>query len=499
MRDFEVRGLMRDRRGRLWLSSISGLLKIEGDLHKPSLLKTTVCDLSDGINKCPNPLCLYEDSKGGIWVGSDAGLSKYNESSGKFENLTHLFHLPAHVVYSISQDRHGDFWLGTNDGLVHLTKEADAMASQVFTTEDGLSGNYFNAQSAARIGNLLFFGNGHGVVCVNTDNKISYDGYIDVSLTGLNVNGRSVASLDPSLRERIIKHAPEYCDKITIPATYDDFTLFFSALSYRNSNQIRYAYKIEGLDSRWQHTDSYSHFAHYNQLTSGKYKFLLKAMNDDGKWSEVKVIELNILPPFYATWWAYTIYALLLLTIGYRLFIYYKGKQALLQTLNMHTMAVFAKNKQPLRVSEADEDLSSPIAEKQELPKAAPKMEIPEPDMDDVKIKSADEEFLDKAVSVVKEHLKDEDYNVDRFVSDMSMSKSAVYKRMKALTGMNTSSFIKSIRLKAAIQVMKQNSGVRVSDLAYLVGFSDPKYFSACFKKEYGMTPSEYIDRFLKK
>lgn len=496
---FEVQGAMRDRKGRLWLSTVRGLLKVEGDLRRPSSLKAVVCDLSDGINKSPAPLCLYEDDKGGIWIGSDAGLSKYNEVSGKFENMTHVFHLPAQAVYSIEQDQRGEFWLGTNDGLVHLTKKANGVVSQVYTKEDGLSGNYFNKQAAARIGQLLFFGNGHGVVCVNASRNVSYDSYIDVSLTGLSVNGQSVSMLEPSERKRIIKTAPEYCDEITIPASYDDFTLFFSALSYRNGNQIRYAYKIEGLDSRWQHTDSYSHFAHYNQLSSGKYTFLLKAMNDDGQWSKVKSIELNILPPFYATWWAYTIYVLLFLAIGYRLFIYYRGKQALLQTLNMHTTAVYEGNKQPLQIQDIVKDKPTQVSVKKDTEVEVPKMEIPVPDMNDVEIKSANEEFLDKAVSVVKEHLKDEDYNVDRFVSDMSMSKSAVYKRMKALTGMNTSSFIKSIRLKAAIQIMKRNSGVRVSDLAYLVGFSDPKYFSACFKKEYGMTPSEYIDRFLNK
>lgn len=490
--DREVRGILRDKHGRLWLSTTSGLLKVEGDLHRPSSLKVTVCDISDGILKSPNPLCLYEDRRGNIWVGSDAGLSRYNPSTGKFETMTDIFHVPGHVVFSIQEDKKGDLWLGTNEGLVHLMKKGATVTSRVFTKEDGLSDNYFNMQSAASIGDLLFFGNSHGIVCVDTDNPVSSDSFINVSLTGLNVNGKSVYSLSSDKRHQIIEGAPESCDEITIPASYDDFTLFFSALSYRNISQVRYAYKMEGLDSRWQYTDSYSHNAHYSQLPSGTYRFLLKAMNDDGTWSAVKTVQIHILPPFYATWWAYAIYMLLLCAAGYRIILYYRGRQALQHTLNMHTLAVYNENTKPLTVPD-----SKTPEQVEEL--HSQKMEIPEPNMEDVKVKSANEEFLDKAVSVVKEHLKDEDYSVDRFVADMSMSKSAVYKRMKTLTGMNTSSFIKSIRLKAAIQIMKQNYDIRVSDVAYLVGFSDPKYFSACFKKEYGMTPSEYVERFLEK
>lgn len=511
--NFEVRAILLDSHGVLWLSTYHGLLKIEGNLRNAASLKVSVCDISDEMIKSPNPLCLYEDRKGRVWVGSDAGLSCYNPSTGQFDNMTEDFHLPGHVVYSIQEDSKGDFWLGTNDGLMHLAKQKSGILARVYTREDGLSGNYFNVQAVASEGPLLLFGNNHGIVCVNTqDNDTGVkDEPVNVFVTGLNVNGRPVSVLPSEKRERIISCAPEFSEEITIPAAYDDFTIFFSALSYRNINQVRYAYRIEGLDKRWQYTDSYTHNAHYSQLPSGTYQFQLKAMNDDGTWSEVKSIRLHILPPFYATWWAYTFYILLLLAAGYRCFMFYRNRQTLQHTLNMHTTAVYNENTLPLQIERKEpetvksislsgvQDSTDPRPAEQEQESRPEHLEIPTPNMDDVQVKSANEEFLDKAVSVVKEHLKDENYSVDRFVSDMSMSKSAVYKRMKLLTGMNTSSFIKSIRLKAAIQIMKQNCEVRVSDLAYLVGFSDPKYFSACFKKEYGMTPSEYVERFLKK
>ena len=66
------------------------------------------------------------------------------------------------------------------------------------------------------------------------------------------------------------------------------------------------------------------------------------------------------------------------------------------------------------------------------------------------------------------------------------------------MAGLNTSSFIRNVRLKAACRIMEEKgTNVRVSELAYAVGFNDPKYFSSCFKKEFDMLPSEYIERFI--
>lgn len=110
---------------------------------------------------------------------------------------------------------------------------------------------------------------------------------------------------------------------------------------------------------------------------------------------------------------------------------------------------------------------------------------------------SVDEEFMQRAVDCVNRHLEDGDFDQTRFVEEMGTSKSTLYKKLKSLTGMNTSSFINNIRLKAACRIMEEQKGkIRISDLAYAVGFNNPKYFTTCFKKEFGMLPSEYLERF---
>ena len=77
----------------------------------------------------------------------------------------------------------------------------------------------------------------------------------------------------------------------------------------------------------------------------------------------------------------------------------------------------------------------------------------------------------------------------------MGMSSSSLYNKLRAVTGMNSSSFIRDMRMKEAVRIVKTTPGLRVSDLAYSVGFKDPKYFSTTFKKEFGMQPSEYIEK----
>lgn len=118
-------------------------------------------------------------------------------------------------------------------------------------------------------------------------------------------------------------------------------------------------------------------------------------------------------------------------------------------------------------------------------------------ELGDFELTSIDEEFLKKCVACVQEHLSDADFDQQLFADAVGTSKSTLYRKLKSLTGLNTSAFIRNIRLKVACGMIEHNARIRISDLAYAVGYNDPKYFSSCFKKEFGMLPSEYIDRFM--
>ncbi len=106
---------------------------------------------------------------------------------------------------------------------------------------------------------------------------------------------------------------------------------------------------------------------------------------------------------------------------------------------------------------------------------------------------SADELFLMKANECVMKHLDDPDFDRDSFAADMGASASTLYNRLRALTGMNVSVYIRDIRMKEARRLAETQPDLRVSDLAYRVGFRDPKYFATCFKKAYGVQPSDIL------
>lgn len=104
---------------------------------------------------------------------------------------------------------------------------------------------------------------------------------------------------------------------------------------------------------------------------------------------------------------------------------------------------------------------------------------------------SLDGQFLRDAIRLVEENLANFDFTHEQLMDKMNTSKSTLYRKIKSLTGLAPSDFVRNIRLKHACQMLKGDVG-NISDIAYAVGFNDPKYFSTCFKSEFGVTPREF-------
>lgn len=110
-------------------------------------------------------------------------------------------------------------------------------------------------------------------------------------------------------------------------------------------------------------------------------------------------------------------------------------------------------------------------------------------------LSNPDQAFITRATEVVMQHLADGDYNRESFAKDMVMSESTLYNKVKATTGQTVIAFITSIRLKEAQRIIRSNPNILISDVATQVGFNTPKYFSKCFKKEFGIFPKEYAEK----
>ena len=107
-------------------------------------------------------------------------------------------------------------------------------------------------------------------------------------------------------------------------------------------------------------------------------------------------------------------------------------------------------------------------------------------------IADPDKEFLSKVTKVVLAHLQDPEFDVELFCSEMAMSRASLFRKLKSTTGCSASSFTRNIRIKRAAELLGQHA-YSIGEVAAQVGFSDPNYFTRCFKEIYGITPSEFI------
>lgn len=114
--------------------------------------------------------------------------------------------------------------------------------------------------------------------------------------------------------------------------------------------------------------------------------------------------------------------------------------------------------------------------------------------IDDITYTNLDEELLQKALEKIRQNLDNSEFNFDLFADEMGVSRSTLSRKLKMITGLTPSEFVKNIRLKSACQLFDKGN-TNISDVAYAVGFTDPKYFGKCFKKEFGDTPSDYIKK----
>jgi ligand-binding sensor domain-containing protein/signal transduction histidine kinase/DNA-binding response OmpR family regulator len=109
-----------------------------------------------------------------------------------------------------------------------------------------------------------------------------------------------------------------------------------------------------------------------------------------------------------------------------------------------------------------------------------------------ISITSADEKLLRKAVEFISQHMSDTSLNVERLSAELGLSRVHLYRKIKALTNLTAIEFIRSIKLKRAESLLRENK-LNVSEISNLVGFEDIDYFRSCFKLQYGVSPTEYV------
>ena len=256
----------------------------------------------------------YEDRHGMAWIGGwQGGLARYNPKTGEIKSYTIDDGLPSMSVQSIIGDKKNEsIWLSTFNGICRFDPQSEAFYS--FSLEDGIQGSLFADGSYLKTSDGLFaFGGSNGITVFDPEDfNINYEPP-KVYLTDLKLFNKSVIPGNKS-----VLHKPIYeTEQIVLLHNENDISLQFVALHYSNPIKNKYAYRLQPFDEDWRMTASQRE-AFYPNLPPGEYLFQVKAASDKGVWNqEAVLLRIIVLPPWWATWWAYLIYALLVLILIY--------------------------------------------------------------------------------------------------------------------------------------------------------------------------------------
>lgn len=259
----------------------------------------------------------------------------------------------------------------------------------------------------------------------------------------------------------------------TLTLQPDEYNLeiHFSSLDYLNAAKIRYAYRMIGLDKKWNYTATEQHVASYKHLPKGKYLFEVKATDGYGVWSEkITQIRIERLPAFYQTGWAITFYVVLL-SAGIFTGIYFY-----LRRMKQKNEELYADSTELMKMrSYLDEKPQTHAAIK----------------TSDLEFAQLDKMLLDNILKAVEDNLSEPDFDVQHLAEKVNMSRSTLTRKLKAITGLTPLEYIRRVKMQHACRMLK-DSHTTVNEVALALGYYNRKYFTACFKEEYGLTPSEY-------
>ena len=263
---------------------------------------------------------------------------------------------------------------------------------------------------------------------------------------------------------------------LEVPATQRNLTIHFAALYYQDNQMIRYAYKLEGVDGDWN-TLGTAHSISFSNLPHGQHRLLVRSTNQYGFWAEnEQALTLNVHPTFWETWWAKLLYVLLMAGIvAVAVWIYRLRMRA-------------AQEQQQNRM------LSLLIEEMSQQPKKEEKEEKDVLRLHPTDIVDSDKQLMEQLLAYIEENLSNPDLKIEDLAQAVCLGRTVFYNKVKALVGMSPVELLRNIRIRHA-ENMVAKSQEPFSQIAYAVGFSDAHYFGKCFKKQTGLTPSEYRER----
>ena len=405
-------------------------------------------------------VCIDATSDGNLWMGTTEGevLLFDPRQKEKLKDYSFSCGMKGDIINNITVDVYNHVWITTNQMIKEFNPRNGAYRS--YSTRDKnflLTRLLSKAVYYDRKGEI-YFGGISGIVSISPTQQLeSIPEQVTTHISDIKIMGKSV--WDDQLKQDPIN------TPIRLSPNDQNLEIEFSSLDFHNLDQIRYAYRMVGIDNDWIYLNDRKNSAFYNRLDKGKYTFQVKATDKNGLWSnEVTEITIHRLPAWYETWWAYLFYTLLVMgIIGYSIYAYLKrmkrkNDEKWADSAELVKMHQYLDTKDSISTSEFAE---------------------------------IDKLLLDRATKAVEEHLNEPEFNVVSLAEAMNMSRSTLSRKIKVITGKTPLDFIKDIKMQHACRML-ENKTATVADVITALGYSDYKNFTQSFKEAFGMSPGEY-------
>lgn len=320
--NISVTSICEDNEGNIWIgTSENGICKIQreaGGDYVPYFYSGENEEFSNEITS------IFHGAQNTIWVGTnDMGLLRIDYSSEQFESFNILQGISNISIKGIIDDEQGNLWVTSNNGIARIIVKNNTYKTDNYTISDGLQGNRFVPNSIYKLNDHRILMGGYYGFNAFYPETIKENKYIPPTvITAIKINNEDFDYKKDN--RRTFKH------------NESSLAFEFSSLSYYKSEKNIFSYKLEGLDQNWTLTNAAKRDVRYTKLPPGEYKFLLLSANSSEEWNEETVsFEFKILPAPYKTFWAYSIYLFVFLSVIGLIFSYQVRKQKIIRNLEI--------------------------------------------------------------------------------------------------------------------------------------------------------------------
>ena len=486
-------GSLITRDGKLLMGCVQGMVEINLKSRIPGkgdfAVKYHQYKLDDpksGVIDKILSFCLAKDGK--IWLGSNGyGLYCYNynkEGKTYVKSFTTNNGLANNTVKGIVEDNQGMLWIATDNGLSIFNPKTETFSN--YSRKDGLLSSQFYFNGAIRDAKgKIYLGTDEGLMAVTGVNHAVHNA-ARLRFTELLVDNQPVFAGSDYLDDDI-----SIAKRLCIHESDKSFTIFFSALNYGNDSQGVYLYRMKGYENDWVQLQPGQHSVRYSTLPAGSYQFEVKYIPSfDSDKEQVISVDIKVTPYFWKSWWFVS-----LMVIAFIAFLLYIYTSRLEKMREREVEELYRPIEAALKDSDEPGKLQSRIQmilENQKRYQDSQKKSI---EADRKQVAEKERPFMDIVMEVMEKNYDNSEFGVQELADEMRMNRSVLSKMLNAEAGQPTAQFIRNYRLDIAKKMITENVANRnITEIAYRVGFNDPKYFTRCFTKQYGESPSSYKD-----